>query len=98
MWLRFFKNTRRWLLLKYMPEVIMMQATKWLEKWEMERDEQPLIPEHLDSSKLKSLHDLSVGIEAKVPQEVVDYVGLWVNGGAQLHILFQRVLDPSDPL
>jgi hypothetical protein len=73
------------------------------EKWEMEWDEQPLILEHPDSfPKLKSLWDLSISIEAKVAEEDVDNVGLWVNGGAQLRlnvrILLQRVLDPSDPL
>jgi hypothetical protein len=78
---------------------MMMQVTKSLEKQEMEWDEQPLIPEHLGSSpKLKSLHDLSVRIEGKVAEEAIDYVGLWVDGGAQLHVPLQCELDPSDPL
>jgi hypothetical protein len=43
----------------------------------MKQDEQPLIPEHPDSSpNLKSLHDLSVRIKAKVADEAIDYVGL----------------------
>jgi hypothetical protein len=64
-----------------MPEVMMMritrQVTKWLEKWKMELDEQPLIPEHPSSSpKIKPIQELSISIEAKMAEEVVDDVGL----------------------
>jgi hypothetical protein len=48
--------------------------------------------------KLKSLHDLSVTIEAKVAEEAINYVVTWVDGGAQLHVLLHRVLDPSNSL
>jgi hypothetical protein len=44
-------------------------------KLEMKREEQPLIPEHPDSSpKLKFLQDLSISIKAKVAKEVLNYV------------------------
>jgi hypothetical protein len=65
----------------------------------MEWDEQTLLPKHSSSSpKLKSLQDLSIRIDAKVVEETIDYVGMWVDGGLQLRILLQCVLDPSDPL
>jgi hypothetical protein len=66
----------------------------------MEWDKQPLKPEHPGSSpKLKSLHDLSVRIKAnKVAEEAINYVGMWVDGGEQLRVLLQRVLNPSNPL
>jgi hypothetical protein len=64
-----------------MLEVMMMritrQVTKWLEKWKMELDQQPLIPEHHSSSpKIKPIQELSISIEAKMAEEVVDDVGL----------------------
>jgi hypothetical protein len=54
-----------------------------LESGKKERNEHPLIPAYPDSSaKLKYLEDLSIRIETKVAEEVVDGIGLGVNGGA----------------
>jgi hypothetical protein len=89
-----------------MPGVMMMitiQVMKWLEKWGTGQTEQPLIPEHPGySTKLKSLQDLDIKFEAMVTEEVVDDVGLWVDGGMQHHLSaswsLHRVLDLLDLL
>jgi hypothetical protein len=82
---------------------IRRQVMKWLEKRGTGQIEQPLIPEHPGYfPKLKSLQDLSISFEAMVTEEVVDDVGLWVDGGMQhrlsASLSLHRVLDPSDPL
>jgi hypothetical protein len=82
---------------------ITRQVRKWLEKWGTGQIEQPLIHEHLGYSlKLKPLQYLSMRIEAMVTEEVVDDVGLWVDGGTQYRLStslsLHRVLNPLDPL
>jgi hypothetical protein len=55
-----------------------------------------LILEQPDSTpKLKSLQDLSIRINVKVTEEIVDHIGLWINGGK--HLLY-RVLESSNLL
>jgi hypothetical protein len=76
---------------------------KWVEKWGTGQIEQPLIHEHPGCSpKLKSLQDLGIMFEAMVTEEVVDDVGLWVDGGMQhrlsASLSLHRVLNLSDPL
>jgi hypothetical protein len=54
------------------------------------------------SSKLKSLQDLSIRVDAEVVEEVVQHVILRVDGRVYLHQntleLIHPTLNPSDPL
>jgi hypothetical protein len=90
-----------------MSGVMMMWITrevmKWIEKGGTRQIEQPLIPEHSGySPKLKSLWDLSIRFDAMATEEVVNDVGLWVDGGTQHHLSaflsLHHVLDLSYPL
>jgi hypothetical protein len=105
--LRHFSNYEKIITTRMHARVMMMwitrQVMKWQEKWGTGQTEQLLILVHPDySSKLKSFQELNIRFEAMVTKEVVDDVGLWVDGGTQhrlsVSLSLHRVLDPSDPL
>jgi hypothetical protein len=53
------------------------------------------------SPKLKSLQDLSIRVNPEVTEEIMHHVGLWVDGGLDLHLHVCKVihssLESSDP-